>query len=242
MKKIFLIILSLFMFGIFADELPANFSKYQAHYAFKCDQGEKCAAVFDKYMNAPAVKAMNLEVDLYALAHQGWNGATHQISYYYKNADEYAMAGNVFTTSKAGSMFRDAMNKLGAELIMSSMTKHIAANVSDDAGSELVTVNWDLNVSNPAEFLPLWLELSNSTEGYEWNADACGVQAHILGNNGNGITHNVWCTFATPQAALSFLDNYATTPEFAEYSANVSEHRTFLRSHMSYLVKEYNPD
>ena len=46
MKKIFLIILSLFMFGIFADELPANFSKYQAHYAFKCDQGEKCAAVF----------------------------------------------------------------------------------------------------------------------------------------------------------------------------------------------------
>ena len=84
MKKIFLIILSLFMFGIFADELPANFSKYQAHYAFKCDQGEKCAAVFDKYMNAPAVKAMNLEVDLYALQHQGWNEATHQISYYYK--------------------------------------------------------------------------------------------------------------------------------------------------------------
>ena len=83
---------------------------------------------------------------------------------------------------------------------------------------------------------------TNSTEGYDWNADACGVQAHILGNNGNGITHNVWCTFATPQAALSFLDNYATTPEFAEYSANVSEHRTFLRSHMSYLVKEYNPD
>ena len=242
MKKISLLILSLFMFGLFADELPANFSKYQAHYAFKCDHGEKCFAAFDKYMNSPEVKAMNLEVDLYALAHQGWNGATHQISYYYKNADEYAMAGNVFNTSKAGSMFRNAMNKLGAELIMSSMTKHIAANVSDDAGSELVTVNWDLNVSNPAEFLPLWVELSNSTEGYEWNADACGVQAHILGNNGNGITHNVWCTFATPQAALSFLDNYATTPEFAEYSANVSEHRTFLRSHMSYLLEEYNPD
>ena len=38
---------------------------------------------------------------------------------------------------------------------MSSMTRHIAANVSDDAGSELVTVNWDINVSNPVEFLPL---------------------------------------------------------------------------------------
>ena len=61
------------------------------------------------------------------------------------------------------------------------MTRHIAANVSDDAGSELVTVNWDINVSNPAEFLPLWIELSKSTEKYDWNADACGVQQHILG-------------------------------------------------------------
>ena len=77
MKKISLLLLSLFMFGIFADELPANFSKYQAHYAFKCDQGEKCAAAFDKYLNTPEVKAMNLEVDLYALEHQGWNEATH---------------------------------------------------------------------------------------------------------------------------------------------------------------------
>jgi len=42
--------------------------------------------------------------------------------------------------------------------------------------------------------------------------------------------------------ALNFLDNYLMTPEFAAYNARVSEHRTFLRSHMSYLVKEYNPD
>ncbi len=67
MKKISVLLLSLFMFGIFANELPANFSKYQAHYTFKCDHGEKCAAAFDKYMNTPEVKAMNLEVDLYAL-------------------------------------------------------------------------------------------------------------------------------------------------------------------------------
>mgnify|MGYP005703566887 FL=1 len=242
MKKISLLLLSLFMFGIFADELPANFSKYQAHYTFKCDHGEKCAAAFDKYMNTPEVKAMNLEVDLYALDHKGWNEATHQVSFYYKDADEYAMAGNYYNTSKAGLMFRNAMNKLGVESIMTSMTKHVAANVGDDAGSELVTVNWDINVSNPAEFLPLWMELSKSTENYDWNADACGVQQHMLGNNGNGITHNVWCVFSSPQAALSFLDNYITTPEFAEYSAKVSDHRTFLRSHMAYLVKEYNPD
>ena len=44
-------------------------------------------------------------------------------------------------------------------------------------------------------------------------------------------------SFSSPQAALSFLDNYLTTPEFAEYSAKVSDHRTFLRSHMSYLLK-----
>ena len=242
MKKISLLLISLFMFVSFADELPANFSKYQTHYAFKCDQAEKCAAAFDKYMNTPEVKAMNLEVDLYALEHQGWNEATHQVSYYYKDANEYAMAGNYYSTSKAGLTFRNTMNKLGAEIIMSSMTRHIAANVSDNPGSELVTVNWDMNVSNPVEFLPLWIELSKSTEKYDWNADGCGVQQHILGNNGNGITHNVWCVFSSPQAALSFLDNYIATPEFAEYSTKVGDHRTFLRSHMSFLLKEYNPD
>ena len=242
MKKLSLLFLSLFMFGMFADELPANFSKYQAHYSFKCEQAEKCFEAFDKYMGSSEVEAMNLEVDFYAYEHQGWNGATHQVSFYYKNADEYAMAGNVYSTSRAGLMFRNTMNKIGAELIMQSLTRHIAANISDDAGSELVTVNWDLNVSNPVQFLAAWKDFSKSAENYDWNADASGVQQHILGNNGNGITHNVWCTFASPQLALNFLDNYLMTPEFFAYNARVSEHRTFLRSHMSYLVKEYNPD
>ena len=62
-------------------------------------------------INTPEVKAMNLEVDLYALEHKGWNEATHQVSFYYKDADEYAMAGNYYNTSKAGLMFRNAMNK-----------------------------------------------------------------------------------------------------------------------------------
>ena len=79
MKKLSLLFLSLFMFGMFADELPANFSKYQAHYSFRCEQAEKCFEAFDKYMGSAEVEAMNLEVDFYAYEHQGWNGATHQV-------------------------------------------------------------------------------------------------------------------------------------------------------------------
>ena len=84
-------------------------------------------------------------------------------------------------------MFRNTMNKLGAELIMQSLTRHIAANISDDAGSELVTVNWDLNVSNPVQFLAAWKDFSKSAENYDWNADASAFQSYfsVLFDNSN---------------------------------------------------------
>ena len=49
---------------------------------------------------------MNLEVDLYALDHKGWNEATHQVSFYYKDADEYAMAGNYLQYIQSRFMFQ----------------------------------------------------------------------------------------------------------------------------------------
>ena len=57
MKKLSLLFLSLFMFGMFADELPATFSKYQAHYSFRCEQAEKCFEAFDKYMDQQRLKS-----------------------------------------------------------------------------------------------------------------------------------------------------------------------------------------
>ena len=121
MKNIFLTFVLIFPFVISAN-LPENFSKYQSNFIFECDEPEKCFAAFDKYMSAPEVAG--LEVDFYAINHNGWDTASHGISFYFKDADEYAASGLFYATSKAGKAFRDAMNKVGAELTYKTLTIH----------------------------------------------------------------------------------------------------------------------
>ena len=99
-----------------------------------------------------------------------------------------------------------------------------------------------MNVTNPAEFLPLWTSFSKSLEKYDWSANAYGLQSHYLGNNGTGITHEIWAAFSSPQAALAFLDGMLGSKEFAEYSPKQAEYSQFIRSYMEVSLNMYNPD
>jgi hypothetical protein len=64
----------------------------------------------------------------------------------------------------------------------------------------------------------------------------------MLGNNGNGITHEIWVAVANQQAALAFLDGLYTSPEFAEYSIEANKLSTFKRSYMEVNLNMFNPD
>ena len=244
MKINILSLLIILSFGVWADDhLPTNFSKYQSNFHFKCDEPEKCFAAFDKYMKSPEVSG--LEVDFYALNHNGFSDASHGISFYFKDADEYAATGNFYATSKAGKDFRNAMNRVGADLDNKTLTIHSVGVVDGVSGTAESPVGliWDLNVSDPAAFVPTWVEFSKNMEEEAWNkATAYGLQTHYLGNVGNGITHNVWAQFKSQQDALEFLDGMYSSPEFAEYSTKAKEYRTFLRSYMTVSLKMYNPD
>ena len=244
MKKIILSIAMIASLGLIADDhLPENFSKYQSNFLFSCPMPNACLAAFDEYMNSPEVKSQNYEVDVYAVLHNGWDDATHGVSWYYKNADEYAKSNLIFATSDAGKKFRAKLNEIGVEQVQENLSVHtIGVSSGGPTTDNAVSLRWSMNVTNPAEFLPLWTSFSKSLEKYDWSANAYGLQSHYLGNNGTGITHEIWAAFSSPQAALAFLDGMLGSKEFAEYSPKQAEYSQFIRSYMEVSLNMYNPD
>ena len=244
MKKIILSIAMISSLGLIADDhLPENFSKYQSNFLFSCPMPNACLAAFDEYMNSPEVKSQNYEVDVYAVLHNGWDDATHGVSWYYKNADEYAKSNLIYATSDAGKKFRAKLNEIGVEQVQENLSVHtIGVSSGGPTTDNAVSLRWSMNVTNPAEFLPLWTSFSKSLEKYDWSANAYGLQSHYLGNNGTGITHEIWAAFSSPQAALAFLDGMLGSKEFAEYSPKQAENSEFIRSYMEVSLNMYNPD
>ena len=125
MKKTFIAFALVFGFQLSADDhLPANYSMYQTNFLFNCPVAERCFAAFDKYMNSPEVAKEKFEVDFFAVQQNGWDDSTHGVSWYYKDADQYAKAGQIYSTSKAGREFRKTMNDIGVEIISDTLTVH----------------------------------------------------------------------------------------------------------------------
>ena len=186
-----------------------------------------------------------------ALTEQGPNDGTLQLipiakgmAYILTRALLDDVPENELCGSKAGKAFRDAMNKVGAELTYKTLTVHsVGVDMGGVTAESPVGLFWDLNVTNPAEFVPMWVEFSKNMEDESWNKmSAYGLQTHYLGNAGNGPSHNVWASFKSTQDALEFLDGMYASKEFAEYSAKAREHRRFIRSYMTTSLKMYNPD
>ncbi len=243
MKKTFIAFALVFGFQLSADDhLPANYSMYQTNFLFNCPVAERCFAAFDKYMNSPEVAKEKFEVDFFAVQQNGWDDSTHGVSWYYRDADQYARAGQIFSTSKAGREFRKTMNDIGAEIISDTLTVHsVGVTLRGETTDNRVSLRWSLDVSNPAKFLPLWKGFSKSIEKYDWSANAYGLQSHYLGNNGR-ITHEVWAAFKTVQEALAFLDGMYASSEFAEYNPKADEYSDFIRSYMEVSLSQFNPD
>ena len=244
MKKFILSMSLVFTIGISSDgHLPDNFSKYQSNFLFKCDVPMKCLNAFNKYMSSPEVASQNFEADIYAILHNGWDEATHGVSFYYKDADEYAMANKIWATSDAGRILRSANRDSNLEAISEYLTVH-TVGVSNGAPTtdNGVSLRWSIEVQNPSAFLPLWTNFLKSLEKYEWAPSAYGLQSHILGNNGNGITHEAWIAVADQQAALAFLDGMHASKEFAEYAPKAEKVSTFKRSYMEVSLNMFNPD
>ena len=243
MKKIIMGSFLIASLGLLADDhLPPGYSKYQSNFLFSCSMPAKCLEAFNKYMNAPEIKSQKFEADMYAVLHNGWDEATHGVSFYYKSADEYAKGNLLYVTSEAGRKFRKRMLELDIKATAQNLTVHtVGVTNSGTAANNVVSLRWSLEVSNPAKFVPLWMGFSKSIEKYDWSANAYGLQSHYLGNNGR-ITHEIWAAFSNSQHALAFLDGMYNSTEFAEYNPKADEYSNFIRSYMEVSLSQFNPD
>ena len=243
MKNFFISLFLVSSFTLMADNhLPAGYSKYQSNFLFSCSMPAKCLEAFNKYMNAPEIKSQNFEADMYAVLHNGWDEATHGVSFYYKSADEYAKGNQLYVTSEAGRKFRKRMLELDIKATSQNLTVHtVGVTNSGTAADNVVSLRWSLEVSDPVKFLPLWKDFSKSLEKYEWSANAYGLQSHYLGNNGR-ITHEIWAAFSDVQGALAFLDGMYGSKEFLEYNPKADQYSDFIRSYMEVSLSQFNPD
>ena len=78
-----------------------NYSKFQANYFFSCPNEPACGAAFDKMMNSPEIKEQKYEAALSRISLQGFTNITHSINFYYKSAERFQQASEVFSNSTA---------------------------------------------------------------------------------------------------------------------------------------------
>ena len=244
MKKIILSSFLIASFGLLADDhLPPGYSKYQSNFLFTCSMPAKCLKAFNDYMNAPEIASQNFEADMYAVMHNGWDEATHGISFYYKSADEYAKGNQIYVTFEAGRKFRKRIDELDIQGTSQNLTVHtVGVTLAGDSTTNRVTLRWSHEVTNPEMFLPLWIKFAKSIEGYDWSSNAYGRQSHYLGNKGNGISHEIWASFNSSQDALKFLSGMYGSKEFAKFAPEANKYSKFKRSYMEVSLKQYKPD
>ena len=129
-------------------------------------------------MNAPEIASQNFEADMYAVMHNGWDEATHGISFYYKSADEYAKGNQIYVTSEAGRKFRKRIDELNIKGTSQNLTVHtVGVTNSGSAAENVVSLRWSLDVSNAAKFLPLWKDFSKVLK------NMIGQQMHMAFNH-----------------------------------------------------------
>ena len=216
-----------------------NYSKFQSNFYFKCPQPAACVAAFNKMLAAPDIAEKNFEVSLMALGHNGWDDSTHVVSFYFKSAERYAEAGQTFAASPAFSDFLKAGASVGTENQSQTLTTHSV--VSGDSRGSRSQVNWTINVTDPATFVPAWQKMSEALSEYPWAAKAYGLQTLLLGNQG-WATHQVWAAFDTPVEALNFLEKFYLTPEWQTYGEEVDGAVTMVRSYIANSVVVSNED
>jgi|TARA_B100001939_G_C16905315_1_gene602000 hypothetical protein len=239
MKKIFFTFLISTSLIIFADNHDEpNYSKFQANYFFNCPNEPACGAAFDKLMKSSEVAKENFEASLLRVSHAGSSDITHSIQFYYKSAERYQRAGEVFSNSKAFAEFGQSMAAAGAQPVYNNLTSYLIAE--GDGRKSTAGVTFVANVSNPAVYAPAFAKMAKKMFKEPFGGNSYVLRVEHLGNGSS--THSVSVSFDDAAAALEFLANYPNTSQFSEF---VQEAGTSFESGLSYMtinLMDYNPD
>jgi|TARA_X000000950_G_scaffold165680_1_gene202366 hypothetical protein len=239
MKKIILSIAMIFSLGLIADDhTEPNYSKFQANYFFSCPNEPACGAAFDKMMNSPDIKEQKYEAALSRISLQGYTNITHSINFYYKSAERFQEASEVFSSSSAFAVFGQEMAAAGAEPYYHNLTSYLIAE-GDGRGANY-GVTFVSEVSDPIIYFSAFKKMA--AEMFE---ESFGGEAYVLRQQhtgGGNVTHSVSVYFNSNAEVLDFLANYQNTSQFAKFVEEAGTTFKPVRTYMEQALLQYNPD
>ena len=239
MKKIILSIAMIFSLGLIADDHnEPNYSKFQANYFFSCPNEPACGAAFDKMMNSPDIKEQKYEAALSRISLQGYTNITHSINFYYKSAERFQEASEVFSSSSAFAVFGQEMAAAGAEPYYHNLTSYLIAE-GDGRGANY-GVTFVSEVSDPIVYFSAFKKMA--AEMFE---ESFGGEAYVLRQQhtgGGNVTHSVSVYFNSNAEVLDFLANYQNTSQFAKFVEEAGTTFKPVRTYMEQALLQYNPD
>ncbi len=220
------------------DHTEPNYSKFQANYFFSCPIEPACGAAFDKLMNSPEIKEQKYEAALSRISLQGYTNMTHSINFYYKSAERFQQASEVFSSSPAFAVFGQEMAAAGAEAFYHNLTSYLIAE-GDGRGANY-GVTFVSEVNDPVVYFNAFKKMAAKMFEESFGGEAYVLRQQHTG--GGNVTHSVSVYFNSNSEALDFLANYINTPQFEEFVIEAGTTFKPLRTYMEQALLQYNPD
>jgi hypothetical protein len=239
MKKIILSIAMIFSLGLIADDhTEPNYSKFQANYFFSCPNEPACGAAFDKMMNSPDIKEQKYEAALSRINLQGYTNITHSINFYYKSAERFQEASEIFSGSSAFAVFGQEMAAAGAEPYYHNLTSYLIAE-GDGRGANY-GVTFVSEVNNPIVYFNAFKKMAAKMFEESFGGEAYVLRQQHTG--GGNVTHSVSVYFNSNADVLDFLANYQNTSQFAKFVEEAGTTFKPVRTYLEQALLQYNPD
>ena len=220
------------------DHTEPNYSKFQANYFFSCPIEPACGAAFDKMMNSPDIKEQKYEAALSRISLQGYTNITHSINFYYKSAERFQEASEIFSSSPAFAVFGQEMAAAGAEPYYNNLTSYLIAE-GDGRGANF-GVTFVTEVSNPVVYFNAFKKMAAKMFQESFGGEAYLLRQQHTG--GGNVTHSVSVYFNSNAEALDFLANYPNTSQFAKFVEEAGTSFKPVRTYMEQALLQYNPD
>jgi hypothetical protein len=225
--------------GLIADDhTEPNYSKFQANYFFSCPNEPACGAAFDKMMNSPDIKEQKYEAALSRINLQGYTNITHSINFYYKSAERFQEASEIFSGSSAFAVFGQEMAAAGAEPYYHNLTSYLIAE-GDGRGANY-GVTFVSEVNNPIVYFNAFKKMAAKMSEESFGGEAYVLRQQHTG--GGNVTHSVSVYFNSNADVLDFLANYQNTSQFAKFVEEAGTTFKPVRTYLEQALLQYNPD
>jgi hypothetical protein len=189
-------------------------------------------------MNSPDIKEQKYEAALSRINLQGYTNITHSINFYYKSAERFQEASEIFSGSSAFAVFGQEMAAAGAEPYYHNLTSYLIAE-GDGRGANY-GVTFVSEVNNPIVYFNAFKKMAAKMFEESFGGEAYVLRQQHTG--GGNVTHSVSVYFNSNADVLDFLANYQNTSQFAKFVEEAGTTFKPVRTYLEQALLQYNPD